>query len=399
MNTSLLFSTSTKLALKNDPPGEWMPNVPDGAIRLSSGFPYPLVVPVAELQSAVNRLVEKEWDLPLHYVGSEKSDLLQQQLQVRSAVRGMKVASSELLVTSGACQALDLLARVFLDEHSVVIVESPTYMEALEIFRNYTSHIISIPVDEDGIQTDLIEEVLRERMTTGLAMPKFVYTIPTFQNPTGTTMSMERRVSLLELAKRFGFIVVEDDAYGELFFEEAFPTLKSLDEDGVVVYVGSLSKLVAPGLRIGWIAASEEIVSAAYWFKKDLDHPFAQAVMATYLEEVDFGDHVVRLRDVYARKLDVMLEALAEWMPDSVTWGVPSGGYFVWVRVPGVDTAGVLKAALEAGVSFIPGKYFYLDGEDGREYLRLSFSYMSEAKIVEGVRLLGDVLGLLQITE
>lgn len=399
MNASHLFSTSTKIALQNDPPGEWMPVIPDGAIRLSSGFPDASVVPVAELQSAVDRLLKKEWDLPLHYVGSEKSDLLKQQLQARSAYRGMEIASSELIVTSGACQAIDLLARVFLDTDSVVIVESPTYMEALEVFRNYTSHIISVPVDENGMQADLLEGVLESRLEDGLEMPKFVYTIPTFQNPTGTTMAVERRRHLLELAKRFGFLVVEDDAYGELFFEKDIPTLKSLDEDGVVVYVGSLSKLVAPGLRIGWIAASAEIVSAAYWFKKDLDHPFAQAVMATYLEEVDFVDHVVRLRDVYARKLDVMLEALDEWMPDGVTWGVPSGGYFVWVQVPGVDTAEVLPAALEAGVSYIPGKYFYLDGADGREYLRLSFSYMGEEEIVKGVRVLGDLLRCAQVSD
>lgn len=392
VNVESFFPDNIKAALRNDPPGEWMPDLPEECIRLSSGYPAPALVPDEQIKAAVARLIDEEQDLPLHYLGSPRIGTLKLQIQKRLAERGIFVQEEELLITSGACQAIDLIARILLDEKAVVAVESPTYMEALEIFQNYTNQIISIPVDDQGLQTDVLAAVLAERKRTGKNLPRFLYTIPTFQNPTGTTMSPERRQHLLELSALFDFLILEDDAYGELSFEARPLPLKAIDAEGRVLYVGSLSKIVAPGMRIGWIAGARELVSALAWFKKDLDHPFAQATMAVYLENINLEKRIGILNDVYRSKCAVLISKLEQFFPESVTWYVPGGGYFVWVKIPGVDTSLLLERALAAGVSYIPGKYFFLDQKDGTEFLRLSFSYVDEEEIVKGIQKLGKVV-------
>ncbi|KON88814.1 aminotransferase [Sporosarcina globispora] len=392
MNIASFFPKNIQLALKNNPPGKWIPDLPEGCIRLHCGYPAPVLVPVEEIKAAVCSLLELEHDLPLHYTGSPKILELKEQIIKRLEERGISVSEEELLITSGACQAVDLIARILLDKEAVVAIESPTYMEALEIFQNYTKLFISIPVDKHGLQTDVLEEILAERKRNGLAQPRFLYTIPTFQNPTGTTMTAERRQHVLELADKYNFLIVEDDAYGELFFNNNLPTLKAMDTMSRVLHVGSLSKIVAPGMRIGWIAGACEIIHACAWFKKDLNHPFAQAAMAVYLANTDFDEKLITLRDTYRSKCAVLLSALEQYLPESASWYVPEGGYFAWMKIPGVDTSEMLTQALAEGVSFIPGRYFFMDQSDGTEYLRLSFSYEDEKEIADGIRRLGRVV-------
>ncbi|MFH0070361.1 PLP-dependent aminotransferase family protein [Peribacillus sp. NPDC056705] len=392
MNVESFFPENIKAALKNDPPGAWMPNLPEGCIRLSSGYPDPALVPAEELKVAVARLLDEEQDLPLHYIGSPRIARLKHQIQKRLGERGISIVEDQLLITSGACQGIDLIARVLLDDKAAVAVESPTYMEALEIFQNYTKQIISIPIDEQGLQTYRLKEILDERKRTGLPLPRFLYTIPTFQNPTGTTMTMERRKHLVELSIEFDFLIIEDDAYGELSFDKNPVPIKSMDKCGRVLQVGSLSKVVAPGMRIGWIAGESEFIKALEWFKKDLDHPFAQSAMAAYLENTDFEKRLDLLKDVYRSKCTALIRAMKQFLPEFVSWYVPDGGYFVWMRVPGVDTSDLLSQALAEGVSYVPGKYFFLDQNDGTEFLRLSFSYANEEEIIEGIRRLGQLI-------
>lgn len=392
MNTESFFPRNIKSALKNNPPGEWIPSVPANAIRLHSGYPAPHLVPSEELKGAVAQLLEEENDLPLHYIGSPRIDKLKEWVRMRQDVRCMPAKDEELLITAGACQALDLIARIFLDKDAVVVVESPTYMEALEIFQNYTDQIIAVPIDKDGLQTDKLAEILLERRQKGLMKPSFLYTIPTFHNPTGTTMTEERRSQVLELGEEYDFLVLEDDAYGELGFTDNPKTLKSMDTKDRVLYVGSLSKVVAPGMRIGWVHATERFIQALFWFKKDLEHPFAQATMATLLENTDFTSRLQNLSGAYQKKCQVMLEALEKYFPENASWFVPEGGYFVWVKLPGIDTEKLLSNATAEGVSFLPGKFFFLDQTEGAEYLRLSFSYESEEKILKGIQKLGNVV-------
>jgi 2-aminoadipate transaminase len=394
VNPESFFSKDIKPALKNDPPGEWMPVIPDGCIRLSSGYPDPELIPVQDLKNSVLKLLEEEKDLPLHYIGSKKVKDLKATLQLLMSDRSMVVASENIMITSGACQAIDLIARVLLDDETVVALESPTYMEALEIFQNYTKHFISIEVDKHGLRTDILEEALEERRKNGEKLPKVLYTIPTFQNPTGTTMTEERREHVMRLADEYDFLVIEDDAYGELYFNQDARPLKAKmrRNESRVLYIGSLSKVVAPGLRIGWVAAEKEFIQALTWFKKDLDHPFSQASVSQFLHDTNWEVRYTILRKVYRAKCSLMLSELEKYMPDSVSWYVPQGGYFVWVKVPGTDTSKLLEKAAAEGVSYVPGKYFFLNQEDGLEYLRLSFSYASESDITEGVKRLGKVI-------
>lgn len=393
MKTVFHFSKDIEMAFKNDPPGQWLSTLPPGCLRLSSGYPDPLLVPSKEIKLAVTRLLEEEGDLPLHYLGSPRIPQLKKFLQERMAQRGVELAFDELLITSGACQAIDLIARVLLDNEAVVAIESPSYMEALEIFQNYTAHYMTIPIDENGLQTELFADMLADRKEKGQPLPRLLYTIPTYQNPTGTTLSLERRQRLLELAEQYDFVILEDDAYGELGFHDVPRLLKAMDTNNRVLYVGSLSKVVAPGMRIGWVVADKQLTEPLSWFKKDLDHPFDQATMASFLEVTDFDQHLNALIDVYASKCQTMLLALEEFLPPAVSWFVPKGGYFVWVKVPGVDTSKILSEAFAAGVSFVPGKYFFLEQQEGLEYMRLSFSYATEEEIVKGVELLGQVIG------
>ncbi|KIL46649.1 hypothetical protein KP77_27760 [Jeotgalibacillus alimentarius] len=393
MKHSAYFSANVHSALKHDPPGAWMPHVPEGCIRLSSGFPDSSLVPVEELKQSAVHLLDEERDLPMHYIGSPQIEKLHIQLLERMNERNISVKREELLITSGACQAIDLIARILMDEETYIIVESPTYMEALEIFQNYTDRILTVPVDQHGLNTDMLEVLLVTRKQNGKPMPRVLYTIPTFQNPTGTTMSETRRKHLLNLASVYDFLVMEDDAYGELHFNEPMPTLKSLDREGRVLYVGSLSKVVAPGMRIGWVAADREWIQALFRFKKDLDHPFAQSVMATFLAGVDWKSHLQSCRAVYNAKCRTMTDALAAHMPSNVSWTKPDGGYFIWLTATGVDTAELLNKATKAGVSYIPGKHFCLEQEYGQDKLRLSFSAAGEEEIEQGVRRLAEFLG------
>ena len=249
-------------------------------------------------------------------------------------------------------------------------------------------------MDEFGIRTDILETMLAERKHSGLAMPRFLYTIPSFHNPTGITMSYDRRRRLIVLAAEYDFLIVEDDAYGELSFSEKPVPLKAMDSDERVLHVGSISKIVAPGMRIGWIAGPETLITAISWFKKDLDHPFAHAAIAAYLQNIDFEERIELLRDTYRSKRDTMVQALEQYMPEWVTWHVPNGGFFVWLHISQVDTAKLLKQALSRGVSYIPGKYFYVNQQNGLEFLRLSFSYVESEQMIEGVQKLGKLLSV-----
>lgn len=394
MTTNFHFSKNIDMAFKQDPPGQWLTPVPPGCLRLSSGYPEPALVPSEEIKLAVARLLDEEKDLPLHYIGSPRIPQLTEFLRDRMAQRAVEATADEILVTSGACQAIDLIARILLDDQAVVAVESPTYMEALEIFRNYTEHYITIPIDDEGMQTAVLAEMLAQRKAQGLAIPRLLYTIPTYQNPTGTTLSPARRQHVLELAKQYDFLILEDDAYGELGFSDRPELLKAMDVNNRVLYVGSLSKVVAPGMRIGWVVADSQLIQPLSWFKKDLTHPFDQATMASFLEVTDFDQHLRTLTAVYESKCQAMLTALENFLPPTVSWFVPQGGYFVWVKIPGVDTSNMLTKAFDAGVSYVPGKYFFLDQQEGLEYLRLSFSYASEDDIVKGIQLLSEVVGV-----
>ncbi|HWI62992.1 MAG TPA: PLP-dependent aminotransferase family protein [Symbiobacteriaceae bacterium] len=394
MDFTRFFPPGVQAALAYEAPGAWMPRVRrSDTVRLNRGYPFPESVPVAELGAAAAALLAEEGDAPLHYLGSPAMAKLPELLAARSAQRGMPVADGELMVTLGGAQVLDLAAHALLGPDDLVAVEAPTYMEALETFRNYTPHIIGYQMDAGGLDVDALAADLAARRAGGRGIPKLFYTIPSFQNPTGTTLSLARRQQLLALAEAYDFLILEDDAYGELAFGEPPVPLKALDRSGRVIYAGSLSKTIAPGLRLGWVHAAAPLVAAMFAFKKDLENPLAHAIAARYLAGADYAGRVAGLRAAYRQRRDWMVAALEGYMPATVTWTVPEGGFFVWVRVPGVDTVARLDEALEQGVGYVPGKYCFFGSGEGQEYLRLSFSYVSAEAMERGVAILGRVMG------
>ncbi|MCF8565647.1 PLP-dependent aminotransferase family protein [Alicyclobacillus tolerans] len=392
MDYTRFLPAAVQAALRFDPPGAWIPELPPGCIRLSAGYPAAELVPAQQMVQATANLVNSEYDLPFHYAGSPAAMALPNLILQRLMERQIQAAADNLLITAGSCQALDLVAHALIDGTTTVAVEGPTYMEALEIFHNYTDRVVSYPVDGEGLQVDAFEEDLIRRRAGNQPIPGLLYTIPSFQNPTGTTVSLDRRRRLLDLAQEYDFLILEDDAYGELSFAKPPIPLKAMDDSGRVIHLGSLSKVVAPGLRIGWIVASPKLVEAFSWFKKDLGHPVTEGAVAKYLESEPLSARVLTLREAYRKRRDHMLQALRRYMPDRVSWRTPDGGFFIWLEVENADTKALLPRSLATGVAYVPGTYFYHEPGQGANALRLSFSHVDFQSMEKGVELLAGLL-------
>jgi 2-aminoadipate transaminase len=294
------------------------------------------------------------------------------------------------LITSGSQQALDLLGKVFISPGDTVLVEAPTYLGALQAWNAYEPRFITIPLDDNGMQVELLDDILAREPV------KFIYVLPNFHNPAGTTLPLERRVKLAEIAAKHKVFVVEDDPYGELRFEgEDIPPIISLHKENVI-YLGTFSKTLAPGIRIGWIIAPEVVMDKLVQAKQGSDlHTGTYVQMLAYdiASRGILKRHVQKIRQVYRERRDVMLEALEEHFPEQASWTRPEGGLFLWARCPEeVDTASLMEKALEEKVAFVPGFAFYPDGERGRNAMRLNFSCTAPDKIHEGIRRLGRVL-------
>jgi len=370
-------------------------------ISFAGGLPAPEVFPVQEVEQAVRRMLEQHAAVALQY-GTTEGYLPLREMLVRHMARyGIKVGVDNVLVTTGSQQGLDLIGRLFLNPGDHVVVEAPTFLGALQAWTAYQAQYLTIPVDDDGMQMDHLEEALRHG-------PKFIYVLPNFQNPAGVTLSLERRRRLVELASRYGVPIVEDDPYGQLRYEgEHLPPIVRLDAEfhgcangersfrGGVLYLGTLSKTLAPGLRLGWVVAPEEVVARLAMMKQGTDlhtSTFCQ-MLAHEVARGGFLDrHVKQIRAVYGERRDAMLGAMSRCFPTEVRWTRPQGGLFLWVTLPpGCDASGVLEEALRENVAFVPGAPFFATG-GGRETLRLNFSYCPPDRIEEGIARLGRVL-------
>ncbi len=362
-------------------------------IRLSFGDPTPDSFPNDEVLEALALALQDEPDRVLQYGAGEVAEDLRAFLLERAASRGMPASRDELLVTNGATEALDLICRIFLDPSDVIMTEAPTFMGALSVFRKFGVQIEGCGVDGDGLRTDILEAKLNERLTDGEPMPKFLYVIANFQNPTGTTMALERRRHLLELASRFDFLIVEDEAYGELRLEgEDVPTLWALDEEGRVLHVGTFSKVIAPGLRLGWVFAAGELIAQLEAMRPGYSNGASESLAAKYCRMLDFDDRVASVRAIYRERRDVMLEALEQNMPAGVTWNRPAGGLFIWMEIPGdIDPDEFVEEAARRGVALLKSSIFYPDGGKGRG-LRLSYSLESLQALRGAAEIMGDLL-------
>jgi 2-aminoadipate transaminase len=297
-----------------------------------------------------------------------------------------------VLVTSGGVEAVELVGKVFLDRRDAVVVEAPTYLASIMGFKGYEARIVGVPMDDEGLDTEL----LAEQLEAGLR-PKLLYAIPDFQNPTGLTLAAERRTALVELARRHGFLVVEDVTYRELAFpdEEQPPTLRSLAPD-VVLQIGTFSKTLFPGVRLGWAAGPAEVVERLVWAKQNTDQcagALGQRLLEEYGRRGLLDEQIGRSRRFYAGRARLTLAALERYMPEGTRWTKPRGGFFAWLTLKGdVDTTSLAEQAMDEGVAFVPGRPFFADGS-GRDAVRLAFSRVADGEIDEGLERLGRLFG------
>jgi 2-aminoadipate transaminase len=368
-------------------------------ISFAGGLPSPDVFPVEAFEAAATRVLRDFSAQALQYGTTEGYQPLRELLARFSSRSGVEVTPENILVTTGSQQALDLLGKVFINPGDRILVEAPTYLGALQAWNAYGAEYVPVPMDEDGMVTDALEEALR----TG---PKFIYVLPNFQNPTGVTLSMGRRQQLIQLADRYGVPIVEDDPYGQLRYEgEALPSIVTLDSryrnqcnncyQGNVIYLSTFSKTLAPGLRLAWVVAPPQVISKLVQAKQGADlHTSTFVQMLAY--EVARGgfldQHIQLIREVYGKRRLLMLDAMQAEFPPQVTWTRPKGGLFLWGIMPeAMDAKEVLKAAVDRKVAFVPGEAFYPYGE-GRNTMRLNFSNASEDNIRIGIARLGQVL-------
>ncbi len=364
-------------------------------ISLTGGSYDPPSLPIGQVKEILEEAPVEAWREMLQYGSNMGSTALREGLARFMEGAGIRAdPRAEIMVTTGSQQALDLASRLFLDPGDIIIVDSPTYLQALAAFKQFDPEFLSIPVDGEGMRTDLLEEELRRLGHEG-RRPKILYAVPSFHNPTTTVLSMERRRRLLELAEEHDFLILEDNPYGYISFEGAMPTpIKAMDRSGRVLYMSTFSKIVSPGLRIGWVAARREFIVKMAEAKSNIDicsDGLSQYVASELLRRGLAERQIGHITKVYRRKRDLMLETMEAGFPEGAEWTKPGGGLFIWVKMPeGIDTDEVLKEALKNGVAYIPGSNFFLDPSI-RNYLRLNYSYPSEEDIVEGITLLGRI--------
>jgi 2-aminoadipate transaminase len=366
-------------------------------ISFAGGMPAPEVFPVAEVAEAAGRILRERGSQALQYGATEGYRPLREWVAARMTGEGLPITAENVLITTGSQQALDLLGKVFVDPDSCVLVESPTYLAALQAWNAYGAAYTQVSADSDGMRTAGLERLLRTH-------PRFVYCLPNFQNPSGVTLTLERRKRLVALAAKHGVPLVEDDPYRELRFAgEHLPRLIQLDAArrdeapyaGNVIYTTTFSKILSPGLRVGWVIAAREVIAKLTQAKQgtDLHTATFNQMIACELASTGFLDrHAAVIVRAYRERRDAMLAALAEEFPAGVTWTRPQGGMFLWVTLPaGMDAADLLRDAIERKVAFVPGAPFHTDGS-GANTLRLNFSNASPKMIHEGTRRLGAVL-------
>jgi len=360
-------------------------------LSFAGGLPAPELFPVEEIAAAHAEVLRLSGRSALQYSTTEGFGPLREWIAAHLRHRGIAARAEELLITSGSQQGIDLVARVFLDPGDVVLVESPTYLAAIQAFAAYQVRLIAVPSDDDGMQVDRLAALIAAHR------PKLIYLVPSFQNPKGTTLPPARRAALVELAAQHEVAILEDDPYGELAFTGPPPRPVAAGSHGNVLYLGTFSKTLAPGLRIGWLWGDARIVRKATIAKQAADlhtATLAQRATAALLARFDYEGHVARICEVYRERCQTMLTALAEHTPAGSRWVTPTGGMFVWLQLPsGLDADALLPTAIARRVAFVPGSSFFVD-EIRRDFVRLNFSNQPPASIIEGMQRFGQVISV-----
>ncbi|MEG1391448.1 MAG: PLP-dependent aminotransferase family protein [Aurantimicrobium sp.] len=362
-------------------------------VSLAGGMPYVRALPESLVNGALEKVMSDNGPMAMQYGSGQGVPALRDQILEIMALEGISASVDDVVVTTGSQQALDLVTKLFIDPGDVILAEAPSYVGAIGVFRSYQADVVHVLMDENGLIPEKLREAIADVKASGRTI-KFLYTIPNFHNPAGVTLSAERRPEILEICQSNGILILEDNPYGLLSFEEDVPpAIRSLNEDGVI-YLGSFSKTLAPGFRVGWALAPhairEKLVLAA---EAAILCPssFSQMVISEYLSQADWKGQIETFRGVYKERRDAMLEALEEHLPD-LSWNVPNGGFYIWCSLPeNLDSKAMLPRAVTELVAYTPGTAFFADG-GGRQNIRLSFCYPTPENIKIGIRRLATVI-------
>lgn len=365
-----------------------------GMISFAAGNPAPEAFPIKDIERIAAEILSKDAICALQYSVTEGYQPLRDRMKEYMKTKHNSVSDDdELIITSGAQQVMDLMTKAFVEKGDTIITEAPSFIGSLNTFRSYGAHLVGVPVDDDGMNIEALEKALKENPNT-----KFIYTIPNFQNPTGITMSIEKRKAVYSLAKKYQVLVLEDNPYGEIRFAgENVPTIKSLDTDGIVVYAGSFSKVLSPGLRVGYAIANKTLIAKLTVCKQTSDvHTtiFAQMITDEFLKTCNFEKHLEKLRTIYRNKANLMMNLMDTHFGDKITYHKVEGGLFIWCTLPkNVDMMNFCtKAVKEKKVALVPGTAFLINETDECHNFRTNYSTPTDDQLIKGMELLGDLV-------
>lgn len=359
-------------------------------ISFAGGLPSPESFDLDAFEKSMQKILTEQREKAFQY-GPTEGFYEARELACRLMKRfGINAHPDEVIITAGAQQALDLLAKIFIDDGAEIIIEAPSYVGAINAFRVFEPNVLAVPLESNGLDIEYMMSEIDKRSTP----PRFIYVVPDFHNPAGVTLSDEKRKALLQFCKENEILIIEDNPYGELCFSgEKKAPMKSMNSD--VIYLGSLSKIISPGLRVGWVCAPPPVLQKVNAAKQGADlcsSSLSQLVAVEYLSSIDLDEHLSKIRQLYRTRRDAMVAALEEYFPEEATWTEPEGGFFLWVTINAeVDTGDMISEAINQKVAYVPGDSFYMDG-DGHRSMRLSFSNPSPEEIWEGVERLSRVV-------
>jgi 2-aminoadipate transaminase len=366
-------------------------------ISFAGGLPNPQSFPIQDLKSITQTVLNNHGKVALQYGATQGINELREILIERSIKEGMKgdVSLENIMITSGSQQALDAVGKIFLNPGDIAIVGLPSYLGGINAFRSYEANLIGVPLDKEGMQTDLLEEKLKELIKQDQPV-KFIYTVPTFQNPAGTVMPESRRKKLVDIAHEYNLVIIEDDPYGKLRYDtSAVKPIKAFDDEGRVIYMSTFSKILAPGFRLAWIVAPEDVMRKMALCKQAQDlctAGFSQSIAYEFMKSGLLDLHIMRICEMYKPKRDIMMDSMKKYFPEGYLCNKPNGGMFAWVTLPKeVDTEAMFLDAFKEKVAYVHGKAFCVDG-GGSSSMRLNFSYSTNEQLETGMRRLGAVI-------
>ena len=364
-------------------------------ISFAGGLPNPKSFPIQDLKGVIQTVLDNHGKVALQYGTTQGVTELRETIAERAVKEGIDATADNIIITSGSQQALDTVGKIFLNPGDIPLVGLPTYLGGINAFRSYEANLIGIPLDQDGMIIDTLEEKIKELLKDNLT-PKFIYVVPTFQNPAGVVMPESRRKKLIDLANEYDLVIIEDDPYSRLRFDiPPIKPIKAFDDEGRVIYMSTFSKVLSPGFRLAWTIASEELTRKMIICKQALDlctNTFTQYIANEFIKSGSLDLHILKIVEMYKPKRDIMMSAMERYFPNGHICNKPKGGMFAWVTLPkGIDTEIMFLDALKEKVAYVHGKAFCVDGNGGRS-MRLNFSYSTNEQIEEGMKRLGAVI-------